>query len=68
MVEIAALQLYAGVCVENNYYIITSFMITQLRPQNVWVFGFRIVWVMGYERVMGYHLQTNLVYQKLYGL
>jgi hypothetical protein len=68
MVEIAASQFHRGVCVKNNYYIVTSFMIPQLHPQSVWVLASEIVWDMGYKGVMGYHLQTNLVYPKLYGL
>jgi hypothetical protein len=75
MVAIAAAkQLHnfaRGVFVKNNNYIITSFVITQLYPQSVWVLGLlapEIVWDMGYKGVMGYHLQTNLVYQRLYGL
>jgi hypothetical protein len=43
-------------------------MIPQLRPQSIWVLTSEIVWDMGYKGVMGYHLQTNLVYPKLYGL
>jgi hypothetical protein len=35
MVEIAVLQLHVGIYIKNNYYIITSFKITQLHSQNV---------------------------------